>query len=124
MNDVTSYMPGPFPAPTRASRRVFITWPMPYPFSSIQAWTMRSVFSSEKSSMPASTPRSSASMAGFCPFQYLRTCFSSYSAGASKKNDVRSHRSVVNVARSFMMPAARPATSSGTSMPWLRRIGW
>lgn len=29
MNDVTSYMPGPFPAPTNARRRVFITWPMP-----------------------------------------------------------------------------------------------
>lgn len=85
MNSVTSYMPGPLPAPTSASRSVFITCPMPYPFSSIQPWTIRSVFSFEKSSMPASTPRSSARIAGFCPFQYLRACFSSYSAGATKK---------------------------------------
>ena len=97
---------------------------MPYPFSSIQPWTICSVFSFEKSSIEASTPRSSRRISGFWPFQYFRVCFSSYSAGAVKKNDVRSQRSVMNVARSFMMPAARPATSSATSMPWSRRMGW
>ncbi len=30
----------------------------------------------------------------------------------------------MSVARSFMMPAARPAASSEVSMPWARRIGW
>ena len=29
MNAVTSYMPGPLPAPTSARRSVFMTWPMP-----------------------------------------------------------------------------------------------
>ena len=29
MNEVTSYIPGPLPAPTSASRSVFITWPTP-----------------------------------------------------------------------------------------------
>lgn len=29
MNEVTSYIPGPLPAPMSASRNVFITWPTP-----------------------------------------------------------------------------------------------
>ena len=88
-----SNMPGPLPSPTSVRRQAFMMLPSLYSFCSIHAWTICSWYYSEKSSMPSNTCISSVNWAALSSFQRFLAVFSSYSVGATKKNEHRGHNS-------------------------------
>ena len=116
-------MLGPELVPTMASRNEFITCPIGYSFCAIHSNTIFSVFSFEKSSIPASSVRSAAIRVGFSPFQNLAVDLGSYCSGATNMNEVRFQKSLTNVARCLISAITRAVLAAGASTPFAFRIG-